>query len=113
LSVADDATAGDGDLLCGAGELKAVEVDDRIVERSDITVEKGLGAELATDGSIAGDDTEYGRVLREDEAIVEVDGLGEDACDRSADVQVRGAGDADAERNTNWNGAHRRRGSLS
>ena len=78
--------------------MKAVEVDDRVVERSDVAVEEGLGAELAVDAGIAGDDAQDGRVLRKDEMIVKVDRFGEDACDRSADVQVGGVGGADVQR---------------
>ena len=65
------------------------------MERSDVAVEEGLGAELAVDAGVAGDDAEHCRVLREDEVIVKVDGFGEDACDRSADVQVGGVRGAD------------------
>jgi hypothetical protein len=92
--------------------LKAVEVDDGVVEWSDIAVEESLGAELARDGSIAVDDAEHGGVLREDEVIVEIDGLGEDASDRGADVQVRGVREADAERDADGKRADRRRESL-
>src|ERR1700758_2561522 len=97
LGVADDAATGDGDLLGGVGELKAVEVDDGVVERSDVAVEEGLSAELAVDAGVAGDDAEDSGVLREDEVIVKVDGFGKDACDGRADVQVSRVRDADAE----------------
>jgi hypothetical protein len=77
--------------------LKPVEVDDGVVECCDIAVEEGLGAQLTVDAGVAGDDAEYGGVLREHEAIVKVDGLGENACDGRADVQVCGVREADPE----------------
>lgn len=82
------------------------------MERCDVAVEERLGAELAVDGSVGRDGATDDGALREDEVVVEVNGLGKDADDRGADVQVRGASDADAERNSGSEGGVRRRRTL-
>jgi hypothetical protein len=101
LRVAHEAAAGAGDLLRGAGELEAVEFDDGVVEGCDVTVEERLGAEFAVDGLIAGDDAANDGVLRKNEVIGKVDRLGENAGYRSSDVEMRGVGDANTQRNVN------------
>lgn len=81
-------------------DVDRVEVDDGVMQRSNVAVEDGLDADLAVGRDEIRHDAMNDSVFRQDDAVIDVDRLGEEAIDSRPTAKGCGAGDADMERDT-------------